>query len=92
MEVGGHEISAATSRQRGEEVTICVHPDALLAFPRTAAPGPNQIPAELVRAVQKPKGVRLEFAPGFAVDVAGPADTGIRDWLIEFPPVALKVL
>ena len=36
---------------------------------RNGRPGPNQIPAELKRAIEKPQWMRLEFAGGIAVDL-----------------------
>jgi hypothetical protein len=85
-------MEAASSGAKGDRVTVCVHPAALRAFPRTGTPGSNQIPAELTRAVEKPNGVRLEFAQGFAVEMPGVLDRSARAWLVEFPSGAMKVL
>ena len=57
-------------RLKGDRVTICVRPEQLAVLPRNGRPGPNQIPAVLSRVVEKPQGVRLEFAGGIAVDIS----------------------
>lgn len=77
----------------GDHVTICVRADAVRAVPRNDRPGPNQIPLDLLRAVDGPAGVRLEFASDVTVEVAhGVYDPAIRKWAVEFPPAAIKVL
>jgi molybdate transport system ATP-binding protein len=77
----------------GDRVTLYVRPDALRALPRDGRPGPNQIPAELVRAVDRAAGVRLEFAGSIAVDMPRSGfDPGVRSWVIEVPPAAIRVL
>lgn len=82
-------------RLKGDRVTLCVRPEQLKALPRPARPGPNQIPAQLERAVDKPQWIRLEFAGKIAVDI--PREEyerlrGTREWAIEFPPGALRLL
>ncbi len=77
----------------GDRVTLYVRRDALRALPRDGRPGPNQLPLELIRAVEKPSGVRLEFTGGIAVDM--PRDkysAGIRSWVVEVPQSAIRVL
>ena len=82
-------------RLKGDRVTICVRPEQLTALPRNGRPGPNQIPAVLSRVIEKPQGVRLEFAAGIAVDISR-ADyerqRQNREWLIEFPAASLRAL
>lgn len=82
-------------RLKGDRVTICVRPEQLIALPRNGKPGPNQIPAHFERAVERPQGVRLEFAGGIAVDVTRARYEDLRgagEWLIEFPRESLRVL
>jgi molybdate transport system ATP-binding protein len=82
-------------RLKGDRVTICVRPEQLTALPRSGKPGPNQIPAHLERAVERPQWVRLEFAGGIAVDVTRADYENLRgagEWLIGFPREALRVL
>lgn len=80
---------------RGDRVWVCVCPDQLLALPREGKPGPNQAPLALVRTVDRPHSVRLEFAGQVAVEVPRPEferQKRNREWVVEFPPQALRVL
>jgi len=69
-------------------------------FSRNGKPGFNQIPAALLRAVERPHGLRLEFSGG---GIPGPVRVTVsraeyenqrenRDWVIQFPADALRVL
>ena len=75
---------------------MCARAEELRAQPHNGSrPGPNQVPARLVRASERAQAVRLEFADEIAVDV--PREQYARqkdnkDWLVEFPPQALRVL
>jgi hypothetical protein len=80
---------------KGDRVTVCVRPEQLTAMPRNGRPGPNQIPAALERAVEKPTHVRLEFAGGIAVDLPRAQfelQRETRDWVVEFPASLLRAL
>jgi molybdate transport system ATP-binding protein len=83
-------------RLRGDRVWLCVRAEELRAVPHNGSrPGPNQVPARLLRVSERAQAVRLEFANDMAVDV--PRDQYDRqkdnkDWLVEFPPQALRVL
>jgi molybdate transport system ATP-binding protein len=83
-------------RLRGDQVWMCARAEELRAQPRNGSrPGPNQVPARLVRVSERAQAVRLEFADEIAVDVpreqyARQKDS--KDWLVEFPPQALRVL
>lgn len=82
-------------RFKGDRVTLCVRPEQLIASARLGRPGLNQIAATLARAVDKPQGMRLEFEGGVIVDMGRAEFDRLpenRDWLIEFPPAALRVL
>lgn len=80
-------------------MTICIRPDQLKVSARNGRPGPNQIPAELKRTVEKPQGMRLEFAGASGnpihVDLAH-ADYELqrdnKDWVIQFPAESLRVV
>lgn len=79
----------------GDRVWICVRPDQLRAIPKDGKPGLNQMPAALNRVVDRPNGLRLEFADDFAVEM--PRSEYLqydrpKDWMIEFPPEALRVV
>jgi hypothetical protein len=74
---------------------VCVRPEELRVSPREGRPGPNQIPAELQRTIEKPQWIRLEFSGGIAVDLPRPEYERQRhntSWTIEFPPDSLRAL
>jgi len=84
---------------KGDRVTVCVRPEQLGVSTRNGRPGPNQIPAELKRAVEKPHLVRMEFAVGAAgsvqVDLPLAEYERLREnkeWVIHFPAASLRVL
>jgi len=82
-------------RLRGDRVTLFIRPEQLSAHPRDGKPGPNQVPARLARAAERPQSVRLEFEGGIAVEVSRTAWESNRhnkEWVVEFPPQALRVL
>jgi ABC-type sulfate/molybdate transport systems ATPase subunit len=86
-------------RLRGDRVWLCVEPGRLLAAPHDGAkPSMNQVPARLERASETPDAVRLEFAGGIVAEIARrdfepqPKDNDNKEWLVEFPPNALRVL
>ena len=67
----------------------------LVARPRDGRTGPNQIGVQLMRVVEKPSGVRLEFTGGIFVDMPRPEfepERNNKDWVVEFPPQALRAL
>jgi molybdate transport system ATP-binding protein len=97
VQMGEHEIEGPyfPGHLKGDRVTVCVRPERLTALARNGRPGPNQIPAQLQRAVEKPQWMRLEFTGGIAVDLARPEYERVRDtkdWVIEFPRESLRVL
>jgi hypothetical protein len=72
-----------------------MRPAQLLVSPRIGRPGPNQIPAELKRAVERPQGMRLEFEGGLIADMRRAEFERVRenkDWWIEFPSASLRVI
>jgi ABC-type sulfate/molybdate transport systems ATPase subunit len=82
-------------RFKGDRVTLCVRTEQLAVSARLGRPGPNQIAAELKRAVEKPQGMRLEFEGGILADMRRGEFERLRDnkdWLVEFPAAALRVL
>ncbi len=83
-------------RLRGDRVWLCVEPGHLRAVPHDGArPLPNQVPARLERASGMPRAVRLEFAGGIVAEVPRRQFEDAKDnkeWLVEFPPEALRVL
>jgi len=83
------------SRLIGDRVSLCIRPDALSIAPRNGRPGVNQIPAALLRTIEKPDRVRLEFSSDIAVELdrcALDKFGNVKEWLIEFPQTGLRVL
>jgi molybdate transport system ATP-binding protein len=82
-------------RFRGDRVWLCVRPGQLTASARDGAPGPNQVAAQLLRAVELPHSVRLEFSGGVNVELPRPEFEKQKDnkqWVVGFPQNALRVL
>jgi molybdate transport system ATP-binding protein len=83
-------------RLRGDRVWLCARAEDLRTVPQNASrPGPNQVAARLVRVTERAQAVRLEFAGEIAVDI--PREQYDRqkenkEWLVEFPAEALRVL
>src|SRR5580704_15299570 len=97
LKIGEFEIDGPyfPGRLRGDRVTICVRPEQLEALARNGRPGPNQIPATLERAVEKPQYVRLEFSGGIAVDLPRAQfelQHETREWVVQFPAPLLRAL
>lgn len=79
-------------RLLGDKVWITASPSALRVT-RAGTPGRNQILLRMIRRVDRPSLVRLEFDGGVTVETASPpagADNG--DWLVEFPPESIRLL
>jgi molybdate transport system ATP-binding protein len=79
----------------GDRVSLCIRPSMLAVAPRNGRPGPNQIPANLLRVVEKPGGARLEFADDVSVELPRAEFEkykGTKDWVVEFPATGLRVL
>lgn len=80
---------------RGDRVWLCVRAGDLRLAGCGERPGPNQVPCRLLRAAERPQAMRLEFSGGISVEVARQEYEQRKDndeWLIEFPPQALKVV
>jgi molybdate transport system ATP-binding protein len=79
----------------GDQVWLFVRPDQLSVAPRNGRPSFNQIPGTLLRTLEKPERLRLEFEGDITVEV--PADgiqkySSVKDWVVEFPSHELRVL
>jgi hypothetical protein len=97
VQIGEHEIEGPyfPGRFKGDRVTICVRPEQVTAMARNGRPGPNQIPATLERAVQKPQSVRLEFVGGISVDLSRADYERLREtseWVVQLPASGLRAL
>ena len=77
-----------------------VRPEQLSAAAREGKPGPNQIPADLTRVVERPHGLRLEFTSpalsgGVRVNLSRSDYERLKEtraWVVEFPAEALRVV
>jgi molybdate transport system ATP-binding protein len=93
-----HEITGTyfPGRLLGDRVWLCVRAEELRAMRHNGSrPGPNQIPAKLLRVSEKPQLVRLEFSAEISVDMPRQEfekQKDNRDWVVEFPPDSLRVL
>jgi molybdate transport system ATP-binding protein len=79
----------------GDRLWVCVRPDQLLALPRDGRPSANQVPAALNYVVDRPNGVRLEFANDLAVEMPrAQYETyqRVKEWVVQFPADVLRVL
>ncbi|MCZ2077341.1 MAG: ATP-binding cassette domain-containing protein [Bryobacterales bacterium] len=82
-------------RFKGDRVWLCIHPGHLKVSPADGKLGPNQVRVNLLRAVEKPQAVRLEFSGDLAAEVPRSQferHKHNRDWVIEFPVEGLRVL
>jgi molybdate transport system ATP-binding protein len=83
-------------RLLGDRVWLCVQPGELRVGPHDGSkPQSNQVVARLERALEMPRSVRLEFAGAIVADMARPDFELWKDnkeWLVDFPPTALRVL
>jgi ABC-type sulfate/molybdate transport systems ATPase subunit len=97
IQVGEFELEGPyfPGHLKGDRVTICVRPEQLIVAARNGRPEPNQIPADLTRAIETPTGMRLEFSNGIAVALAHYDHERLRDnrdWVIQFPTASLRVV
>jgi molybdate transport system ATP-binding protein len=79
----------------GDQVWLCIRPDLLSAAPSNGRPGMNQIPSALLRTIEKPDRVRLEFSAGVAVEMERAAMEkygSVKEWAVEFPQAGLRIL
>jgi len=83
-------------RLRGDRVWLCVEAAALRVAPHDGSRPPvNHVPARLERATDLARTVRLEFAGAIVAEVPRQEFARQKDnkeWLVEFPPEALRVI
>lgn len=93
LRYGEHELQAAyfPGRLKGDKVHLLVTPRQLQARPRDIRSGAG-IPADLERAVPIPDGMRLEFAGGLQAEMPLESYTQTKEWTVEFPARALRIL
>ena len=79
----------------GDRVWLYLRATDLRAWPRASRPGANQVPVILQRVVQTTDLTRLEFDDDLRVettDAIPQADREAREWTLEIPPSAIRVL
>ena len=80
----------------GDRVWLCVRAGDLRISERNGARlEANQVPAKLLCVSEMPQSVRLEFSGDISVEVARnefERQKDNKDWLVEFPPAALRIL
>ena len=97
LQVGEFELEGPyfPGHLKGDRVRLCVRPEQLTVRARNGKLDKNQLPGELVRAVETPRGMRLEFSGSISVSLPH-AEYALlrdsRDWVIHFPPESLRVL
>lgn len=80
---------------RGDRVTLCVRCEDLRALPASGKPGPNHVPAQLMRVTDGRRSTRLHFSGGIVVEASSDfyrQYAHVRNWWIEFPQDSLRVL
>jgi molybdate transport system ATP-binding protein len=80
---------------RGSRVSVAVLPADLRVHSGETERQPNAIPVSLVRVSRRARAVRLEFSGGIFADLSieeFERQKDNRNWQVEFPPQALKVL
>ncbi len=93
-----HEITGMyfPGHLRGDRVWLCIRAAELRVTGRNGArPEANQIPAKLLHVSEMPHSIRLEFSGAISVELSRQEfeqQKDNKDWLVEFPPEALRVL
>jgi molybdate transport system ATP-binding protein len=106
LEFSGFELTAPyiPGHFRGDRVWVAVRPEEMRVHSGLPAAGLNCISARLVRVSERPRAVRLEFSAGsrngsedrIFADVSREdfqrQDDQNRDWQLELPPHAIRIL
>jgi molybdate transport system ATP-binding protein len=82
-------------RLKGDHVHLVIPPKQLCAVPRRDATANNQVPADLLRAIEMPEAMRLEFAGDLCVEMPREKyepNRHVKEWSIQFPSAALRVV
>jgi ABC-type sulfate/molybdate transport systems ATPase subunit len=80
---------------RGDRVWVAAAAEDLRVHSGDLGPQPNCVALDLVRVVPRTRSVLLEFSWGVSVALAHDAfarQKDNKDWLVEFPPEALRIL
>jgi molybdate transport system ATP-binding protein len=83
-------------RMLGDRVWLCMRAEELrVSVHNGSKPGANQVRAKLLRVSEKPQSLRLEFSGGIFAEVSPQtlaSRASEKEWLVEFPPEALRIL
>jgi molybdate transport system ATP-binding protein len=102
VQVGEFELEGPyfPGHLKGDRVTLCVRPEQIKVLPRNGKLGPNQLPAQLLRTVERPHGLRMEFSTEatsspIRVTVSRAeyeAQRENKEWVIQFASDALRLV
>jgi len=97
LQVGEFELEGPyfPGHLKGDRVRIGIRPEQLTVHARNGRLDKNQLPGELLRAVETPRGVRLEFSNGIAAALSRASYEILRDnrdLVIQFPGESLRIL
>lgn len=82
-------------RLKGDRVHLVIPPRQLRAIPRHGNGHVNQVAEELLRVVEMPEAMRLEFAGDLCVEMPRAEyepNRHVKEWSIEFPSETLRVV
>ena len=80
---------------RGDRVWVAIAADRLAVHPGDGPMAANSVSTPLLRASERSRSVRLEFAYGIVVEISHEEFARQKDnksWQVEFPPAALRIL
>ena len=97
VQVGDFELEGPyfPGHLKGDRVRLCMRPEQLSVSARNGKLDKNQLPAELLRVIETPRGVRLEFSNGIAVALPYSEYKPLSDsraWVIHVPSESLRVI
>jgi molybdate transport system ATP-binding protein len=79
---------------KGDRVWVGIRAEDVRVHSRELEPDVNFVPVHLLRATERPRSVRLEFAGGIAAEISREQYLRQKDnkgWQVELPPAALRV-
>jgi molybdate transport system ATP-binding protein len=97
LRFGPHDLTGPyfPGRLRGDRVWLSVRPEQLGVVARDGRLEPNQVPARLLRVIEMPQSVRLEFDGEIRVELSRAEyerQKHNKEWVVSFPAQSLRVL